>query len=222
MRERSLLVVGAVSALLVPAALALAAPPGSTPVRVGVEARPSIVTWGTAGGIGGHVSGPRTPAGTAVVLEADTVPFDGFLPSATSAIDASGDYGFRVSPTANTRYRVTVRTAPPAQSAEVLMYVRMRVSLRVSDASPTRGQRVRFYGSVTPAHVGLVVRIQKRNADGTFRNVARATLTAGSSASSSRFTGAIPIFANGVYRVLAPSHDDHVKALSALRVLRVS
>jgi hypothetical protein len=221
MSARILPVACAVSALLVPAGALLAAkPPQKPPGRVSIAVLPSIVTWGTTGGVGGHVSGRGQPAGGPVVLEAQTPPGP-FLRKATGTVDARGQYNFRVSPVANTRYRVMAGAAR-VQSAEVLMFVRMRASLRVTDAFPTSGQRVRFYGSVSPAHPGLVVRIQKRNPDGTFRNVAHTFLRAGSNASSSRYSGVIRVFRNGVYRVLVPTHNDHVKAFSGLRLLRIA
>lgn len=221
MDRRILPLAGAVGAVLVSSIVVLAAPPaGNKPNKVTIEARPTVITFGTTGGIGGRATGPKLPAGTAVVLEADTVPIDRFVASANGVLSASGEYSFQVSPQANTKYRVTVNSSPRVLSPEILMFVRMKISLRVSDTTPARGQMVRFYGSVTPAHVGHVIRIQKRNADGTFRNVARTSLTAGT-ASSSRYTGSIRIFVNGAYRVLVASHDDHVKAVSALRLLRV-
>jgi hypothetical protein len=222
LRHRILPIAGALSALLVPATVVVAAkPPKNTPGRVSIGVQPSVITWGTTGGIGGQLSGPRQQAGSPVVLQAETPPATRFHTSATGALDARGAYNFRVSPGANTRYRVMAGSGLRVQSSEVLMYVRMRASLRVSDASPTRGQRVRFFGSVSPAHVGLVVHIQKRNPDGSFRNVARTFLVAGSG-SSSRYSGVIRIFRNGAYRVLVPTHADHVKAVSRLRLLRVS
>jgi hypothetical protein len=97
----------------------------------------------------------------------------------------------------------------------------MRASLGVSDTSPTRGQRVRFYGSVSPPHAGVVVHIQRRNPDGTFRNVAKTYLVA-RNATSSRYSGVIRIYRNGAYRVLVPSQADNVKAVSVLRQLRIA
>jgi hypothetical protein len=224
-RHRALAVAGALSAVLVPTAAVLAAKPAkpvkATPGRVSIGMLPSIVTWGTTGGIGGHVTGGGSQTGSPVVLQAETPPAARFHSSATGAVDARGQYNFRVSPGANTRYRVMAGSGLRVQSSEVLMFVRMRASLRVSDSSPTRGQRVRFSGSVSPAHVGLVVHIQKRDADGSFRNVARTFLVAGA-ASSSRYSGVIRVYRNGVYRVLVPSHAEHVKAVSGLRLLRVA
>jgi hypothetical protein len=50
----------------------------------------------------------------------------------------------------------------------------VRVTLRVSDTSPRRGRRVRFYGRVRPAAVGSV-RLQRRSR-GEFKTVIRARL----------------------------------------------
>lgn len=222
MRHRILPIAGALGALFVPAAALMAAkPPKATPGRVSIALLPAVITWGTTGGIGGHLSGSRQQAGSPVVLQAETPPAARFHTSATGALDANGQNNFRVSPQANTSYRVMAGSGLRVQSSEVVMFVRMRASLRVSDSSPTRSQRVRFAGSVSPPHVGLLVHIQKRNTDGSFQNVARTFLVAGS-ASSSRYSGVIRIFRKGVYRVLVPSHADHVKAVSGLRLLRVA
>jgi hypothetical protein len=156
-----------------------------------------------------------------VILEADAYPFRGFVPLATTTANARGQFEFLVRPAANTRYRVVPRSNRNVRSDEVLVFVRMKASLRLSDAFPERGGTVGFFGSVTPAHDGLQVRIQKRNPDGSYRNVARAALTTGSG-ESSRFDARIPIYRNGWYRVLVPSHDDHTKALSAPRPVRVT
>jgi hypothetical protein len=202
-------------------ALAPAAAPAPT-VRLSIEATPSLVTWGTDAGIGGRMTGNRgRMAGRAVILEADPYPFRGFTAMATTTTNARGLFDFLVRPAANTRYRAVPQGARGGPSNDVLVFVRMRTSLRVSDAFPERGDRVRFFGSVTPSHEGLTVHIQKRNPDGTYRNVARASLTHGTGASS-RFEASIPIYRNGWYRVLAPSHDDHTKAVSAPRLVRVT
>ena len=222
MRYRTLAFAGAVSALLVPTAVVLAAKPvKNTPGAVTIGALPSIITWGTTGGIGGRVTGPGQTAGSAVTLQTQTPPSTRFLAGPTGAVGANGAYNFGVSPQVNTRYRVMTGASPRVQSAEVLMYVRMRASLAVSDTTPARGQRVRFYGSVSPPHAGVVVHIQRRNPDGTFRNVAKTYLVA-RNASSSRYSGVIRIYRNGSYRVLVPSQADNVKAVSVLRQLRIA
>jgi hypothetical protein len=223
MRRSLVTLTGAVAAAaaLAPSP-ALSAQPSPRPnVRLSIEASPSLITWGTQAGIGGRMTGNRQVSGRSVILEADAYPFRGFAAVATATTNARGEFNTLVRPAANTRYRATAASGSTARSNEVLIFVRMKASLRVSDAFPERGERVQFFGSVTPAHDGLQVRIQKRNPDGSYRNVARAPLTAGSGVSS-RFEGRIPIYRNGWYRVLVPSQDDHTKAVSPPRLVRVT
>jgi hypothetical protein len=223
MDARRSALLGAAGLAMLPIGLAVAASPNGTPPgRVTISATPEVVTLGTSAGIGGRVTGNRASAGTQAVLESDTVPFGAFATEATGALNARREFGFTVTPQASTRYRVRIRSAQEIVSPETVVSVRMRVSLRVSDAFPEPGQIVRFYGSVRPPHPGLVLRLQKRNPDRTWRNVARIPVPATASTTTSRYSGEIPITRNGVYRVLAPSHDDHVKAVSAPRLVRTS
>jgi hypothetical protein len=68
-------------------------------------------------------------------------------------MDAAANYSFQVTPALNTRYHVVAKS-PPATSADVTVRVRTRVGLRLADRTPARGARVRFRGSVLPAHDG--------------------------------------------------------------------
>ena len=224
MRRSLMILTGATAATAALApSLAVSAQPSPRPtVRLSIEASPSLITWGTDAGIGGRMTGDRgETSGRSVTLEADAYPFRGFAPQATTRTNARGDFDFLVRPAANTRYRVVAESARTVRSDEALIFVRMKASLRVGDAFPERGDLVRFFGSVTPAHDGLEVRLQKRALDGSYRNVARTMLSTGSGVSS-RFEARIPIYRNGWYRVLAPSHDDHTKAVSAPRLVRVT
>jgi plastocyanin len=90
-----------------------------------------------------------------------------------------------------------------------------KITLRVSDATPRSGSRVRFYGRVTPAADGRKVRIQKRARGGSFKTVASATLRDAGSARST-FSKRLRVKADGVYRARFGS------ALSAKRKLDVS
>jgi hypothetical protein len=203
------------------AVVAGAPPPSPADVsRVTISADPGLIGIGTESGIGGRLDGRRV-AGRAVVLEADPVPGGVFAPVATAVTNGRGRYEFTVHPDRNTRYRVELRGRTATRSPEQIVYVRMRVTMRVDDARPSRGQRVRFFGSVLPAHDGLVAHIQRRTLTGGYHNVARVPLT-DAGGGRSRFEGSIPITRSGVYRILVPSHDDHTKAVSAPRVVRIS
>ncbi|HEX2414481.1 MAG TPA: hypothetical protein VHJ37_04620, partial [Thermoleophilaceae bacterium] len=89
-----------------------------------------------------------------------------------------------------------------------------KITLKVSDATPRAGSRVRFYGSVTPAHDGRKVAIQKRGRGGTFKTVVRVTLRDAGSARST-FSKRLKVKADGAYRARFGS------AVSATRRLDV-
>jgi len=98
----------------------------------------------------------------------------------------------------------------------VFVRVRLRVSFSVSDATPKRGARVRFSGTVAPAHAGKPVLIQKKTASG-YKTVARATTT-----STSKYSKSLRIKSKGTYRIVAESLDqDHDNGTSRSRTLRV-
>ncbi len=92
----------------------------------------------------------------------------------------------------------------------------MKVSRRVSDRTPTRGQPVTFSGFVSPAHDGRQVYIQCRNSDGRFVTVAQATLTdAGAERPmSSAYTRTLRIYRDGTFRVMVRSDGDHMRNVS--------
>src|SRR5918996_5436827 len=206
------------------ALLALALPvlaPAQQPPRAGdpsISARPETVIFGSATTISGRLRGGDRE-GVVVVLEQNPHPFAGFTEAATATTNSRGEYSFRVTPDRNTRYRVTARRTPPETSAEVLVRVQIRVSIRVSDATPRRGQLVRFSGSATPAHDGRLVRIQRRTATGTFRTVARTRLRDAGDLRSA-YSRRLRIFRDGVYRVHVSGDADHATGRSRARSIR--
>jgi hypothetical protein len=124
----------------------------------------------------------------------------------------------------NTRFRVEAKVAPPATSAEVLVNVRAKVSLRLSDRTPRRGQRVRFSGSVLPAHDGTPVKLQRRTPAG-WRTVATPALKpapALNGVARSTYGVRLRVRASRAYRtVFVPGDGDHVRGKSAKRRARV-
>jgi hypothetical protein len=135
-----------------------------------------------------------------VSLDADAFPYSTFHPSATTVSDQQGDYRFTVTPRLTTRYRVR---APSRQTAPVVLKIRFRVTLAVSDVTPRRGSRVRFLGSVRPARLDLAqryVRIQKLSSRGTFFTLASIRLRFGGT-SRWRYSKRVRIRRSGIYRV---------------------
>ena len=199
------------------------APPGGNAVTI--AAAPSTVTFGRPTTISGQVTGPDN-AGVEVELESNPAPFTaGFKNAGVKATtNAAGNYTMAVTPTVNTRYRVTAKTRPRVTSPETLVNVRVRVGLRLSDSTPRAGQRVRFFGAVTPAHDGKIVRIQRRTSAG-WRTVARATLVTGTTVNGvarSKYSKRIRIRRSGTYRArMTPGDGDHVRGTSPRRRARV-
>jgi hypothetical protein len=201
-----------------------AAATGPQPPDVTVRATPRTITYGRSTRITGQVAGAS--AGVVVELEATPFPFaDPFRRVERGATAADGVYSFAVAPELNTRYRVRAKSSPTATSPHVRVNVRPRVSLRVSDRTPRRGQRVRFRGAVQPEHDGARVRIQRRTRGGGWNTVASPLLVPAlpiDGVDRSRFSRRLRVHASRAYRVVfVPRDGDHVRGRSVQRRLRV-
>jgi hypothetical protein len=210
-------------ALLVATASGVAAKP---PTQNAVTVQAAAITYGSAASIRGTVTGPNS-AGVDVTLEDNPYPYTaGFKPTQVkTTTDATGGYAMAAAPTVSTRYRVTAKTKPQSTSPEILVPVRVKVRLRLNDATPTAGRRVRFSGSVAPAHDSKVVRIQRRKRSGGWKTVAKTTLVAGTpvgTVSRSTFSKRLAVTRTGTYRArVNPRDGDHATGTSARRRARV-
>lgn len=196
--------------------------PAQEPPRGGdpsISASPDTVTFGSATTISGRLRGGDRE-GVVIALERNPHPYAGFTEVTTTTTNARGEYRFQPAPDRHTRYRVTARRTPAETSSEVLVGVRIRVGVRLSDSTPRRGALVRFSGSATPAHDGRLVRIQRRTATGAYRTVARTRLRdAGDSRSA--YSRRVRIGSDGVYRVHVSGDADHAPGVSRARAIRV-
>jgi hypothetical protein len=190
------------------------------PPAVTIAATPPVVTFGKAVTIAGQVAGRP---GEKVELEQTPFPFtDPFKNAAQGTTDAAANYSFQVAPALNTRYHVVAKS-PPATSPDVTVLVRTKVGLRLSDRTPARGTRVRFKGSVLPAHDGKQVRIQRKTRTG-WRTVATPTLrtaTPVDGVARSKYRKRIRIRRSGAYRTVMPADGDHARGKSPKRRVRV-
>jgi hypothetical protein len=211
--------------ILATAALAFAlvgpvvAAPGNNTVTV--AAKPAHVVFGKSTVISGQVTGTNN-AGVQVTLQGATT--GGFKPVGNPvATDASGNYSFTVSPQVNTKYHVDAKTKPKAQSPDVTVTVSPKVGMSVSDKTPRKGQKVRFSGSVTPAHDGKVASVQRRTSSG-WKTVKTTTLVASTPVNGiarSKYAVRVKVRRTGTYRVLVTVADtDHVDGHSRKRKLR--
>jgi hypothetical protein len=204
-------------ALAVPAAAPAAKPPRPPANTLTISATPNPVTYGFPVAVSGNLTGPDN-VGERVTLRQNTWPFPGYSNVTNLMTGAAGAYSFgNLRPGINTRYRTK---AGRVDSPEILVTVRPRVGLSVSDSTPARGQRVRFSGSVTPAHNGRLLLIQRLGSDGVYRTVLRPILLA-STATSSRYSISRRIFSDGRYRAKLSAHADHATGYSSSRFLNV-
>jgi hypothetical protein len=222
MHHGKLLIFPLAAALAVAAPAAFGAKPNSA---VTIAAKPLTVTFGKATTISGRATG-NGAGGATVTLQHDAFPFEGkFDTLTTTTAGAQGGYAFTgIRPGVNNRYRVSAKTKPRSTSAVVQVNVRPRVTLRVSDRTPKRGQRVRFRGTVLPAHNGKRVLLQKRTSSG-WKTVAMPLLkpaTAVSGVARSKYSRRLRVRATRTYRVrFLPADGDHVRGTSRKRRLKV-
>lgn len=201
-------------ALLAPAAQA--APP--TPHQLTIAASSPRIVFGETVTLSGKLTGADA-AGETVTLQEDPFPFGEFRNAATTLTAADGAYRFDRTPPANVKYRANAKSKSPATSPEVVVAVAPKITFGVSDRTPDAGDKVRFAGTVAPAHDGQKVSIQRRTSSGRYRTIARATLTdAGDAVSNWKRT--LTINSTGTFRVVLPLHDDHATGKS--RRIRLS
>jgi hypothetical protein len=213
----------ALAAVLVCAGPAVAAKPPKPKPNNGsltIAASATAVTFGNGVTLTGKTKG--IAAGTTIEAQANPYPYAGFKPTGkTAVVDPTGNYSIAgVVPQAHTQYKVVAKSSPPQESGTVFVRVRLRVSFKVSDSTPKRGTRVRFSGTVAPAHDGKPVLIQKKTATG-YKTVTRTTLLDNGTATS-KYSKSLKIRSRGTYRVVVQSADqDHDDGTSRSRTIRV-
>jgi plastocyanin len=94
------------------------------------------------------------------------------------------------------------------------------VTLNVSDATPSRGEGVRFFGSVRPQQDGRFVQLQRRSRRGSYTTVTRIRLKdAGSS--RSKFSKRLRVLRDAVFRARLPADATHKADTSRARRVNV-
>ena len=134
--------------------------------------------------------------------------------------DSAGAARFTPAPAATTTYRANFpgsATHGTADSAQVTVGVRPRVSARLHDSTISYGQRITATGTVSPNHRGQRVYLH-RLVDGRWRSAASATLN-----SASNYTLRVTTPARGRlrYRVYRPADADHHTATSVTLTVTV-
>jgi len=209
----------AATILAVAVALAIASESGAQkppkPGATTLKASAQQVTFSTPVALTGKVKGAKQAM--TVTLERRAANATAFVAAGTATTDVNGDFAFADRPSKSSVYRVTAGTAA---SPEVAVAVAPLVGLKVGDATPRKGQRVRFKGTVRPQHDGTRVAIQRKRADGTWATVRTAALRdAGNT--YSRYSKRIRIRRSGTFRTVIAAHADHAEGVSRERTLRV-
>lgn len=221
MRFRLPLLVAAVGLVAVPAALAKPGTP-TQPAPTGkltINDGPILVSFGASIIINGEITGTNQ-ANQEVNLFVDGFPYgDGFGKIARDNTGSEGAYRFVRVVTRNANFRV--RTDIGNLHAEVPVRVYSRVGMGQSTTSTRRGRLVRFSGTVLPAHPGRFVRLQRRNAAGTFTTV-RSVRLVPATTGRSYYTTLIRAYSTGYYRVVLYYDGDHLTSYSPTRRLFVA
>lgn len=224
--QRTILTLGAVAVVAVPSAAIAAKPPKQDPgggqaASMTIKAAPDDVVFGRFVTLSGKLTG-KDAGGRTVGLEADPQPFgDGFTELGRKQTSANGSYEIAVKPERSTHYRTVAIGGPAATSAEVAVTVRRRVTVRVSDRTPTRGERVRLSGSIAPASVGKTVAIQRQTAAGRWFTVAR-TVARDAGSDLSEYARRVRVRRSGSYRVKVPGDAMLAAGFSKTKTLQIS
>jgi plastocyanin len=108
-------------------------------------------------------------------------------------------------------------TGPGAPAPELPL---LKVTLKVSDATPLAGKRVRVFGVVRPARDGRKVQIQKRLRNGSFKTIATTRLR-DAGAGKSIYSLRLRLSADTVLRARVAGDDEAATGLSRGRKLDV-
>lgn len=177
-----------------------------------IKASANPILFGRSVTFTGRLSGADS-TGKTIELQHDPFPFGtSYDTLTTTTTNTKGEYTVTAKPDRNTNFRTVANTDPRSLSDNLTVGVRMRITRRVSDRTPARGQIVVFRGTVKPAHDGRRVRIQRRRSTGTWRTVARPRLGPPTpyALGVSVYRRGLRINRDGVFRVSITPHADHV------------
>jgi hypothetical protein len=176
--------------------------------------------------ISGTLVNGAADAGRQVQLYERRSPFPGtWAVLQEGAAGADGSYSFSVVPVRKAYYSVVApatATAGREASPGLLVTVRRKVSIKVSDRTPRKNELVRFSGFISPPYPlgpGAVATLQRRDKSGAFTNVKAALLKAAGDFTSYRVR--IRLKSPGVYRIAVPSSTYYGSGASVAIVVRV-
>jgi hypothetical protein len=205
--KRTIITIAAVAIVVVPVVQAQPAPD-----TLSIAAAPGTVKFGGSITLSGKLTGSNVD-GRNVRVQADELPLDSFSNEGNATTNATGDWSLVVKPNANTRYRARVGNL---DSAGVDITVMPRVSLRLSDRTPARGQRVRFSGRVCPEHDTVEIALQRRSSTG-WRTIASPALADIPNVNCSSYSVVKRPRSNGRFRARFLGDTDHAASNSRVK-----
>jgi hypothetical protein len=209
--KRTILTIAAVALVAVPVVQAQQAPD-----TLSIAADHGSVKFGGSITLSGKLTGSNVD-GRNVRVQADELPLDSFSNAGNATTNATGDWSLVVKPNANTRYRARVGNM---ESANLDVTVIPKVSLRLSDRTPARGQRVTFSGRVCPEHDTVAIALQRRSSTG-WKTIASPVLADIPNVTCSSYSVVKRVRRNGRFRARFLGDADHAAASSRVKRARV-
>jgi hypothetical protein len=210
--KRTIITTAAVALLAMPAALSAQ----QQPRTLTLAATPTAVKFGGSITLSGKLTGPNSDARN-VRIERDVLPLDSFENAGNATTNATGDWSLVVKPDANARYRASVGNT---ESSTVDVTVRAAVSLRLSDRTPRRGQRVTFSGRVCPEHDTVTIALQRRSSTG-WKTIASPVLADIPNVACSSYSVVKRVRRDGRFRARFLGDTDHAAGNSRVKRARV-
>jgi hypothetical protein len=182
----------------------------------------TTVRWGRDVVVGGKLSGTGS-GGQQVVIQSSPFPYtSAFQPIGNALVtSATGTFGYPVpNVSTNTQFRVQMPQKPNVVSPAVTLLVKERVTIHVNRHHVKRRHKVRFSGSITPAHDGTTLLIQRHTAAG-WKTVKTTVARHRAAGSRSPYHRHVRIRHGGRYRVKALVSGSNVPGASSTKHLHV-
>ena len=168
--------------------------------------------FGAGVNLSGKLGGSNV-SGRSVRVQEDVYPLSAFSNTGNATTNATGDWTLAVKPTANTRYRAN---SGKADSPTVDVMVRPAITLKLSDRTPRRGQRVRFSGQLCPEHDTVAIELQRKTSSG-WKKVASPVLADIPGGTCSKYSVSKRVRRSGSYRAHFNADADHAAGNSTRR-----
>jgi hypothetical protein len=175
-------------------------PPTTTPAFT-----PNPVIYSRPFTISGQLIGTGSAHATVTLLARGFPYTSPFAPIGNSVVsNADGTYAFQFTAAgASAQIQIRANTNPPVPATTVALPVSSLISMHVT-SHVRKGHLARFSGTVLPAQDGLIVKIQKRQRNGTFRTVAHTNLHH-RSATASKYSRRLRLTRTGTYQTVVES-----------------